>query len=70
MNEVGATAPKLAGGGGLTLSAVKARLQQPYEQVTLYIARQRSRSDFILHAHGNSDPMVKQYSWGTVGLRQ
>uniref|UniRef100_A0A5K3FNS9 PDZ domain-containing protein n=1 Tax=Mesocestoides corti TaxID=53468 RepID=A0A5K3FNS9_MESCO len=66
VNEVNATAPKLAGGSGLTLSSVRARLQQPLEHVTLYIARKTSRSDLLqIPGHGSSDPMIKQYSWGT-----
>eukprot|EP00108_Taenia_solium_P008379 TsM_000598500 transcript=TsM_000598500 gene=TsM_000598500 len=59
-------APKLAGGSGLTLSLVTARLQQPSEQVTLYIAREKSRSDFAILGQGNSDAPMKQYTWGVA----
>ncbi|KAL5109318.1 Glutamate receptor-interacting protein 1 [Taenia crassiceps] len=65
VNGLDGAAPKLAGGSGLTLSLVTARLQQPSEQVTLYIAREKSRSDFAIHGQGNSDATMKQYPWGT-----
>ncbi|CDI97667.2 glutamate receptor interacting protein 1 [Echinococcus multilocularis] len=64
VNGLDGAAPKLAGGSGLTLSLVTARLQQPSEQVTLYIARENSRLDFSVSGQGNSDVAVKQYSWG------
>ncbi|KAM7535933.1 hypothetical protein Aperf_G00000089237 [Anoplocephala perfoliata] len=76
VNGLDGAAPKLAGGAGLTLSLVTARLQQPFESVTLYIAREKSRSDFLLPSssastsaipQGNSSGVVKQYSWGTSG---
>lgn len=69
VNDLGITNTKFgsgSGGVGLTLSAVKARLQQPSEQVTLFISRAKPRSEFMLHCHGNSDPMATQFSWGTV----
>ncbi|VUZ48141.1 unnamed protein product [Hymenolepis diminuta] len=75
VNGLDGAAPKLAGGAGLTLSLVTARLQQPFESVTLYIAREKSRSDFPLPSNttstsalpqGNSSGIVKQYSWGTM----
>lgn len=68
VNGLDGAAPKLAGGSGLTLSLVTTRLQQPSEQVTLYIAREKSRSDFAILGQGNSDAAMKQYSWGTVSL--
>lgn len=77
VNGLDGAAPKLAGGAGLTLSLVTARLQQPFESVTLYIAREKSRSDFPLPSNttstsaltqGNSSGIVRQYSWGTVSL--
>nr|CDS32313.1 glutamate receptor interacting protein [Hymenolepis microstoma] len=76
VNGLVGAAPKLAGGAGLTLSLVTARLQQPFESVTLYIAREKSRSDFPLPSttastsalsQGNSNAIVKQYSWGASG---
>lgn len=77
VNGLDGAAPKLAGGPGLTLSLVTARLQQPFESVTLYIAREKRRSDFPLPStsaststvpQGNSSGVVKQYSWGTVSF--
>lgn len=80
VNGLEGAAPKLAGGTGLTLSLVTARLQQPFESVTLYIAREKGRTDFQLPSSssavvtsslvnkGNASGVgiVKQHSWGTV----
>ena len=56
VNGLEGAAPKLAGGSGLTLSLVTARLQQPFEQVTLFIAREKGRSVFTINAsQGNTD---------------